>query len=86
MPLSLRICKVSVSGIKSDTASDLLNLSVSKILAGSGFGYLLIHLFVLFSEIFSFLLLNLNRSIKQFVFHTKIKRIELVLRTLINNL
>ena len=86
MPISLRFCKVSVSSIKSNTANNLLNLSVSKILTGGRFSDLLIHLLVLFSEILGLLLLNLNRSIKQFVFHTKIKRIKFVLRTLINNL
>lgn len=86
MPLSLRIRKVSISGIESNTTGNLANLSLRKILTGGRFGDLLIHLLVLFSEILSFLFLNLNRSIKQFVFHTKIKRIKLILRTLINNL
>ena len=86
MPISLRVCKVSVSGIKSNTTGNLFNLGVSKILTGGRFSDLLIHLLVLFSEILGFLFLNLNSSIKQFVFHTKIKRIKLILRTLINNL
>ena len=86
MPLSLRIRKVSISSIKSNTTNNLVNLSIRKFLAGGRFGDLLIHLLVLFSEILGFLFLDLNRSIKQFVFHAKIKRIKLILRTLINNL
>lgn len=86
MPLSLRIRKVSISSIKSNTTNNLFNLSICKILTGGRFGDLLVHLLILFSEILGFLFLNLNRSIKQFVFHAKIKRIKLILRTLINNL
>ena len=86
MPLSLRIRKVGISSIKSNTTNNLSNLSIRKILTGGRFGDLLVHLLVLFSEILGFLFLNLNRSIKQFVSHAKIKRIKFILCTLINNL
>lgn len=86
MPLSLRIRKVGISSIKSNTANNFFNLSIRKILTGGRFSDLLVHLLVLFSEILGLLFLNLNRSIKQFGSHAKIKRIKFILCTLINNL
>lgn len=86
MPFRLGIGKISISGIKSNTRGNLFHLGFIQILTGGRFSNLLIHLLILFSEILGLLILNLYRSIKQFIFHAQIKRIKFILRILIDNL
>lgn len=85
MPFRLRISQVSISGIQSDTRGNLTKLGFIEMLTGGRFSDLLIHLFILFSDVLGLLTLNLNRSIKQFIFHTQIKRIKLILGILIDS-